>query len=602
MRQITVDIEIYKNYSLFQFKDHNTGKVISIESFKGVEIDREKLNRIMKNNLTIGFNSINYDMPLICAAIQGAKRSQLKAMSDRIINGGLAWWQTYREFDIRERDFNHIDVMGPSPAGKTSLKMYGGRLLANKLQDLPVDPSADIQESQLELMSKYCENDLDLTWLLYTRQPQEFELREKLGAQYSLNLMSKSQAQIAELIMRAELTKGGVDVKKIKVPLDYSFKYKPVEWLKFETEELTRIYEAATTVDFTLHQKYKLNKKGEKKPNDKEGKVKMPEVLDKGVKIAGNTYKFGIGGIHSQEKKMDITLGDDDFLLDIDVASYYPNIILGQNLYPKHLTSKFVGVYRDIVGRRLEAKRTGDKFVADCLKIVINSGYGKFGSPYSFLFSPNLLVQTTITGQLAVLMLIERLTNIGIAVMSANTDGIVVTGKKSQLESVRDCYYGWEVDTGYELEETEYKAIYSRDVNNYLAVKLDGSLKGKGIFAETGLTKNPQTSICYTAVKEYLINETPVEDTISNCEDVTQFLSVRTVRGGAVWRDEYLGKAVRWYYSTDGESIHYKTGGGKVAKTDGAKPMMDLAGELPQDLDLSWYYNEANTILETIFK
>lgn len=58
-------------------------------------------------------------------------------------------------------------------------------------------------------------------------------------------------------------------------------------------------------------------------------------------------------------------------------------------------------------------------------KIVLNGTFGKLGSKYSFLYSPNLMIQVTITGQLALLMLIEALEAAGISVVSANTDGIV---------------------------------------------------------------------------------------------------------------------------------------------------------------------------------
>ena len=97
--------------------------------------------------------------------------------------------------------------------------------------------------------------------------------------------------------------------------------------------------------------------------------------------------------------------------------------------------------------------------------------------------------------------------------------------------------------------------------------------------------------------QQYLQNDIPVKQTITNCKDITKFINVRTVKGGAVWRDNYLGKAIRWYYSTDGETIHYKKNGNKVPKSDGAKPLMDLCAGLPSDLNLQWYIDEANSML-----
>ena len=46
---------------------------------------------------------------------------------------------------------------------------------------------------------------------------------------------------------------------------------------------------------------------------------------------------------------------------------------------------------------------------------------------------------------------------------------------------------------------TEYRALYSINVNNYLAVKPEGKTKGKGQFAIGGLAKNPTNTISVKA-------------------------------------------------------------------------------------------------------
>jgi hypothetical protein len=585
MRQITVDIEIYKNYSLFMFKDHSSGKVVYVESHNGSEIDRKKLLRIMSNNETISFNGIGYDLPLINAAIDGADSEKLKKLSDEIIVNNVKPWQFYQKFGVNERSFKHIDISEPSFGVAVSLKLYGGRLNAPKLQDLPIEPSALIKDEETPLMRQYCENDLDTTWLLFESQKPQFQLRRDMSEQYDTDLMSKSDAQIAEAVFRSELGKKGVRINKPKVPKSYSFKYDPPDWLKFETPELKEMFETVKSVDFALSEK---------------GAVVLPKALNKAITFNGGKYKFGIGGLHSQEKKQVIKVSDDEFLIDVDVASFYPNIILGQNLYPKHLTKKFIEVYDGVVQRRLEAKHKGDMTTSNSLKIVINGSYGKFGSQYSFLFSPNLMIQTTITGQLSLLMLIEMFTLKGFKVVSANTDGVVVLGENKNIGVFRETYFDWELTTGYELEETPYKAIFSRDVNNYFALKQNGSYKGKGCFTEPSIAKNTETPIIYKAVMEFCVNQTPIEQTIKGCDDVTQFLSVKTVNGGGVWRERYLGKVVRWYYSTDGDSIHYVKNGNKVGKSDGAKPMMDLVDTIPVDLDYEKYIELSENVLEDL--
>jgi hypothetical protein len=150
------------------------------------------------------------------------------------------------------------------------------------------------------------------------------------------------------------------------------------------------------------------------------------------------------------------------------------------------------------------------------------------------------------------------------------------------------------------MEHGTYQGLYARDVNNYIA-KYNGYVKAKGVYAETTLSKGLQTPIVFEAVRKYIRDGSRIEATIRACRVTNHFLSARTVNGGAVWRGEYVGKMVRWYYSTDGASINYKTNGNLVPKTgDGVVPMMDITDELPKDLNYQWYIDEAIEMLKDL--
>lgn len=156
----------------------------------------------------------------------------------------------------------------------------------------------------------------------------------------------------------------------------------------------------------------------------------------------------------------------------------------------------------------------------------------------------------------------------------------------------------WEYMTGFETEATQYKSLHSRDVNNYIAVK-EGGCKSKGAFSPPSLMKNPEVAICNTAVMRYLMDGTPIERTIRECDDIRQFVSVRTVRDGAIdQQGEYLGKVIRWYYATGVEGpITHQVNGYKVPKSEGAKPLMDLPDQFPTDINYDWYFGEAQSLL-----
>jgi len=290
---------------------------------------------------------------------------------------------------------------------------------------------------------------------------------------------------------------------------------------------------------------------------------------------------------------------------------------------------------------KLEKELEQQTVVNEGGKITINAAFGKFGSKYSKLYSPDLMLFVTLTGQLTLLMIIEKLERKGIPVVSSNTDGIEYHCPRSKRKKAIKIMNKLDKKTGYTMEHGTYHGLYARDVNSYIA-KYDGYVKAKGVYADPSsadnfLKKSPQSPICFEAVRKFILDGTPLKKTIKKSKDVLQFLSARTVNGGAMlgepiygelqqavkkdgslwftptgkekmitpvigWSDdsEYLGKVARWYYSKDGSIIRYKTNGNKVPLAEGVSPMMDVTKKLPKDLDYDWYYKYAQRMLDDL--
>lgn len=590
-RLVVLDCEIYPNYSLFAFKSLDNGKVISIE-IKGKDKklsveDHKRLESAMLKRTTFGFNSRNYDLPIILYALKRKTAYEIFELSNSIIENNTPGWKTMKNIGLAKPiGLKHFDIQEPAPGVRVSLKLYGGRMNSKKLQDLPIEPGTMLSEDQMEDTKIYCINDLDTTIDLYNYIEDRMKLRYDMSLEYGSDLMSKSDAQIAEVVIKSKLqSKLGKAVYAPKISSSTTFKYIVPPYISFESPQLKEALEIISSHDFKM---------------DARGSVELPKVLkDMKIKLGHSVYQLGIGGIHTKEKSQTIIPNDNQILADRDVASYYPSIILNRELYPRHLGRQFLDVYREIVEKRLKAKKEKNKVVNESLKIVINGSFGKLGSKYSALYSPDLMLAVTLTGQLALLMLIELLENEGISVVSANTDGFVSLMNKDRYDLYCELCSDWEKETGFILEETVYKALYSRDVNNYLAVTEEYS-KGKGIFTLDSIEKNPQAPIVIRAVKELLEKQIPVSETIRSCQDLKDFLTVRTVNGGAVFKDEYLGRVVRWIYSTDGETIRYKKNGNKVPKSDNSRPIMELSDNIPKDIDYERYIDEAMSILDDI--
>lgn len=617
------DVETYVNFFYVAFKSLDNGKFVAFERSPDHDFNPTKLLWMLWRFCIVGFNSRNYDLPMIELAARGADCKKLKEASDFIIKSGPNYgtekvtpFAFEKKYGVQIGRYNHIDLIEVAPL-QGSLKLYAGRLHCERMQDLPFPEDHVLTQEDAEVVRPYCCNDLSNTELLFNELAPELKLRAEMSEEYGVDLRSKSDAQVAEAVINSELQKVlGYYPKKPTLSADTVLVYDVPDFVCYQTTQLREMLEVVRNARFYL---------------DGLGSPIMPPELEKlKVTIGGSTYKLGMGGLHSTEKKTAHYATDEIILADNDVESFYPRTILNQRLCPPHLGEAFLTVYEKIVNTRIhakaeaaKAKKAGDraaakkwKTVADSLKITINGSFGKLGNKYSTLYAPQLMLQVTITGQLVLLMLIEALEQIGIEVISGNTDGIISKYHKSRHDEVRALIASWEEWTGYKTEETRYKAVFSRDVNSYVAIKEDGGdpearfideqlgAKTKGAYCERGsalnsiLSKNPETLICSDAVVRFLVDGTPVEKTIKECRDFRRFVAVKNVRGGGEKNGRYLGKVVRWYYpKNEAGYIAYVSSGNKVGKTDGARPVMDLPSEFPDDINYDWYINEAVEML-----
>ena len=557
-------------------KDIDSGAIYGAEMYPGRPFTMEG----WPVGLFISFNGLGYDLPIMSLALAGADNVTLKRATNDIIQHDMKPWDIRDKYGGVRQDINHIDIM-PVAVGQVGLKAYGGRMHSKRLQDLPYDPEHLIAPEEREVVRTYCANDLDTTIDLFNSLEQSLALRQRMSDKYGMDLRSKSNAQIAEAVIRSEVEKIlGYKIQRTEFHPAYRFKYIVPAFVRFQTPGMQRFLEWVRKVEFGL---------------DHNGHVVGPEELS--LQIGAAVYTFGIGGLHSTEKCVSY-VGD---LISPDVTSYYPAVIRNQGLYPPAMGEVFLTVYGGIVDTRIAAKQVGDKDTAEDLKVVVNASFGKFGNRWSTLYSPNLMIQVTLTGQLAILMLIEQLECVGIAVVSANTDGLVVKLPPSRRAEYDAIVEEWSAATGCNLEESKWRALYAKDVNNYIAITEDGKLKQKGLYAKTTLSKNPTNRICVEAAIAYLTGGVGVSETIRACSDIRQFLTIRQVKGGASYQGNYLGKVVRWYYKLGAmEPLRYATNGNKVARSDGAQPCMELPHSIPLDLDHQWYINEANQILKNI--
>ena len=578
------DLETVPNRTLFCAKNVDTGEWFDVWRHEHGAPARLKDFVRQPDTTFVGFNSKEFDNVIVAAFCAGRTEIEIKRLADHIIVNGVRPWVAMRQFSLSDVIIDDIDLIEVAPSF-VGLKAYGARMHMPKLQEMPLAHDKPVSAEQEALLLEYCHNDVETTEELLRQLEKEVLLRVEMSRRYGVDMRSKSDSQMAG---QAYISSMGLKRKDNEVPK--TVRYKPPSFLKFTDAELQGLLDKVAEHTFNM--------------NPLTGHVKLPDFLGlRTVKFGSGEYQLGVGGIHSVHDKKVCHVAGEDVICDIDAASFYPSIILECGFVPESLGAAFVNEYRKIYEQRLEAKRNGDKTTDATLKISLNGTFGKLASKYSVLYAPDLMLAVTLTGQFTLLMLIEWLESAGATTLSANTDGIAIRYSREQEELVQKVVAKFSDVSRFSFEFTPYRALAMKDVNNYIAIKPDRSLKVKGIYAPLSLRKNPTAQVCADAVGLWLAKGTPLEQTIREAP-FCDFISARNVTGGGEQMGKYLGKVVRWYQSNDAtlEPIKYKANGNKVPKTEGARACMTLVDKIahPADLDYLWYRKEAIKIAVSV--
>ena len=272
----------------------------------------------------------------------------------------------------------------------------------------------------------------------------------------------------------------------------------------------------------------------------------------KPLKIKELDLTLGLGGIHSVDKPGIFTNKDNFILLDADIVSFYPQSILNYDIYPEHLDNElFQQIIIDLLrDRKIYKKKKKESVVYAALeygcKISLNSFFGLFAYKYFLLYDLLCTYKTTVNNQLWIIKLIEILLINGINIISVNTDGILIYTPNYDLVVIKCLFYYWQNLTSFQLEEAEYDLYVRKDVNSYLARKIDGTIKIKGAFVPQGSILQPYFSydlpiangvylpingllrgfkfpIVAITIQHYYLNNVDIEEFIYNHRDIYDF-------------------------------------------------------------------------------
>ena len=517
MRIVTYDVECFSHDWLVVFKDKESGIYTKIWN------DNEELRECISDDcIYVGFNSKHYDMHMIKGMAAGLSSEELKQVNDFIIAGNQGWeCPLLRDFYFR---FNNVDVKDDMQMG-LSLKAIEGHLgLSVQESSVSFDIDRPLTEEERLETEFYCMHDVDTAEKVFDIRKDYFRNKIHIGKLAGLDevkAMGMTNAKLTAALLKAE-QKPHDDERKYVYPPNLKREYIPQEVFDF----FDRMYD--------------------------------PEISDKELFSDKQTFSIGdcpgvvgYGGIHAAIPNYFFVETEDRVIRNKDVASYYPHLMTLCGYTSRNIPS--AKVFEDVLETRMKAKASGDKATANALKLVVNTTYGALLNKYNDLFDPLMGRSVCITGQLFLMELAQHLyADIpDLKIVQLNTDGIMVECDRKYLPKLDEICDEWQSRTGFELEEDAVVRIAQKDVNNYVEVQEGGKAKSKGGYLVRGISTvgafniNNNACIVAAAVKEYLVNGVPVEDTINGCNDIFQFQLI--AKAGVKYREAY--------HLVDGEKV-----------------------------------------------
>lgn len=553
---LVYDIEVFPNVFSCTLKNSETGQIVVYELShrkNNIVEEAKRMVNLFQNNkyLFCGYNNLHYDNPIMNFIIENIGSmpidyqkvcGRIFKLSQEIINSETS--ESWKKWKYGTK-FATLDLLTMlfSQKLRVGLKEMQVTMQYHNVQEYEGSFDNWLPDSEIDKMLAYNLNDVDSTLELLNRCKKDIDLRIGIQQEYGVDVLSKDGMSIGTEILKIKyLEKTGkqwYQIKDLRSPCDIiNLNDVIFPFIKFETPILQNL------LTEMKQQKVSPGRKGYEK-----------HFLLDNVEVT-----VGVGGIHTKNEPEKIIPKDNELLLDSDVNSLYPSLIISYGLVPQHLGKEFLEIYGQVREERLYAKRNHQDVKNTTLKLALNGATGNYQNQYSWLYDPVAVMKIRINGQLLLLMLTEMLLKAGARLKQLNTDGILyVISKSVDYQSILK---EWEDITKLTLETEEYEAFYQFAINDYLAIGKGYSetkdkklIKQKGLFIDSvKLGKGMQPMIIPEALNRYFADGIPIEQTIKECRDINKFITYQKVdkKFSVEYNGELISRINRYYCSTNG--------------------------------------------------
>jgi hypothetical protein len=555
MHDYIYDIETYPNVFLICFEHVDVPITLLYEISPWCDHSHSLLEFLQTvrshSGRLIGFNNLAFDYPILHMIIKMNR-----------VQPDIIYQKVQAMFDAQDEDkwahqvyagdryISQIDLFKihhfDNNARSTSLKALEFNMRSKTIQDLPFTPGTVLDQDQILTLRQYNRHDVNQTKVFYTHTQDMLSFREKLNTMYpGRDWLNFNDTKIGKEYFVMRLEEAGVACYDFgstgRTPKQTSRPWIRLNdailpWIQFDQPEFRRVLE-------WLKQQQITETKGVFK--------------DLTASINGFEFVFGTGGIHGSVESRIIESTEDWVIIDLDVSSYYPNLAIANEFYPQHLGKTFCTIYKSLY----EQRKQYDKKSAEnaMLKLALNGVYGDSNNKFSVFYDPLFTMKITLNGQLLLCMLAERLMKIPtLELIQINTDGLTVRLYRAYCDELKSIQRAWEEQTQLTLEDVIYKTMMIRDVNNYVAVKEDGSVKRKGAYEYvTSWHQNAGGLVIPKVAEKVLVEGAPIRKTVENWPDKLDFmLRTKVPRSSYLqWGEQQVQNITRYYIAREGKPL-----------------------------------------------
>lgn len=595
------DIEVFKNVFHCTILNTETEELFKFECSERKNTISDMCDFFLNQDVYfVGYNNIHYDNPIVnyCIEFFNNSKYSYSTICESIYNlSKIITSKNEVDFDRWKRwkyanNFLTLDLLTMlySKALRVSLKEMQVTMMYKNVQEFQCDWNLPLQLSEIDSMIEYNINDVMSTYELLKQCQKDIDLRIGIEDKYNIKCLSKDGVNTGmDILAKEYMAKTGISweiLKDLRSPADTIELNKIIlPFIKYDTPVLQELLKEMKSLTVSP------GRKG----------------YEKKFLMDGLIYSVGVGGIHSINEPEMIIPNEDELLIDADVASLYPSMLLNFDFYPRHLGPEFKIVYAEIRERRLIAKHNGDDTTNETLKLALNGLSGNLQNEFSWCYDPQAVMGIRINGQLLLLMLTEKLLALGVKVIQINTDGVFFKCKKNIYSKVKETFEEWQNLTGLELEEDRFKSFYQLAINDYFGVFENDKVKEKGCFITKVIRgKGLTPKIIPMAVQKYFLEGIKPSEFIPNHKDIKDFLM--SEKTGKQWNVEYNDKPQqrtnRFYASTDGYFLYkWKLENGEKKYqnmlTASGVTLLNNFSDLKENpkINYQYYITEANKII-----